>query len=99
MSSSFKNLQNNLQKLKKEVSIKEPDRRKEGIEYLNTLATLIHKSYIKESVTDYMFIKTLTDSIKETKYFGGFSKEAKETLVIIEERYNYIYEEGKTDIE
>ena len=45
-----------------------------------------------------MFIKTLTDATKEAKYFGGFTNRAKETLRIIEERYNYIHEEGSTDI-
>jgi hypothetical protein len=99
MSSSFKNLQNNLRKLKKEISIKEPDRRKDGLKYLDTLATLVRDSYIKESTSDYMFIKTLTDVIKETKYFGGFSKQAKESLTIIEQRYNYIYEEDETNLE
>ena len=46
-----------------------------------------------------MFIKTLTDSIIESKYFGGFAKEAKERLRIIEKRYNYIHEEQKSNIE
>jgi len=99
MSGSFKNLHNKLQKLKKEISTKEPDRRKEGLKYLDALTTLIHDSYIKESPSDYMFIKTLTDSVNEQKYFGGFTKEAKKSLMIIEKRYNYIYEEDKTDIE
>lgn len=99
MSSSFKNLQNSLQRMKKELSIKEPDRRKDGIKYLDDLTNLIRNSYLKESTSDYMFIKTLTDVVKETKYFGGFSKQSKESLTIIEKRYNYIYEKDDTDIE
>ena len=99
MSNSFKNLQNNLQKMKKEISIKEPDRRKEGVKYLDTLAKLVRNSYLKESTSDYMFVKTLTDSVTEVKYFGGFTKQAKESLTIIEQRYNYIYEEDETNLE
>ena len=93
MSNSFKNLQNKLQKLKDELTPDEPKRRAEAIHYLNILVILINKSYLQESTSDYMFIKTLTDSINEVKYFGGFKKEAKERLRIIESRYNYIYEE------
>jgi len=99
MSNSFKHLQNKLQKLKKDLEPDEPKRRAEGLRYLNALTCLIHDSYIKESTSDYMFVKTLTDSVKESKYFGGFAKRAKETLVIIERRYNYIYEEDNTNIE
>ena len=46
-----------------------------------------------------MFIKTLSDSITEVKYFGGFTKEAKERLRIIEDRYNYIHEDQTPDID
>ena len=99
MSNSFKHLQNKLQKLKKDLKPDEPKRRAEGLRYLNVLTTLIHDSYIKDSTSDYMFIKTLTDAVKESDYFGGFTKRAKETLVIIEKRYNYIYEEDRTNIE
>ena len=56
------------------------------------------KVIYQESTSDYMFIKTLTDSVSEVKYFGGFRKEAKERLRVIEKRYNYIHEENETDI-
>ena len=46
-----------------------------------------------------MFVKTLRDSVSEIKYFGGFTKEAKERLRIIEKRYNYIHEQKDSDIE
>ena len=98
MSSSFKNLQNKLQKLKEELTPDEPKRRAEALRYLGILVTLVNESYIQESTSDYMFIKTLTDSITEAKYFGGFTKEAKERLRIIEKRCNYIHEEESTDI-
>ena len=96
---SFKNLQNKLQQLKKELEPDEPKRRKEAIHYVNVLSELVNKSYDPLSTGDYMFIKTLTDSIIESKYFGGFTKQAKERLRIIEKRYNYIHEEQKPDIE
>ena len=99
MSSSFKNLQNKLQQLKKELKPDEPKRREEGVRYLTILTRVIHESYIEESTSDYMFIKTLTDSILEIKYFGGFTKNAKERLLIIEERYNYIHEQQEPDVE
>lgn len=98
MSNSFKNLQNKLQKLKEELTPDEPKRRAEALRYLGILVTLVNESYIQESTSDYMFVKTLTDSITEVKYFGGFTKEAKERLRIIEKRYNYIHEEESTDI-
>ena len=96
---SFKNLQNKLKKLKKELEPDEPKRRAEAVRYIGVLTNLINQSYSKESAHDYMFIKTLADSVAESKYFGGFAKEAKERLRIIEERYNYIHEEQKPDIE
>jgi len=96
MSNSFKNLQTRLHKLKKPD---EPKRRKSAVLYIQELTKLINDSYIDESTSDYMFIKTLEDAIIETKYFGGFTEQTKESLSIIEKRYNYIYEEGNTDIE
>ena len=98
MSSSFKNLQNKLLKLKKEIAPDEPERRSEAFKYLDELTNLIHASYKKKSTSDYMFIKTLYDSVSETKYFGGFTQVAKERLRIIENEYNYIYEQDGTDI-
>jgi hypothetical protein len=98
MSNSFKNIQNKLSQFKKEMTPDEPGRRKEGLRYLDILGKLSHTSYHKESVSDYMFIRTITDSITEVEYFGGFSIEAKERLRIIEKRYNYIHEEDSTDI-
>tara|TARA_R100000008_G_C3481897_1_gene114275 strand:- start:20 stop:313 length:294 start_codon:yes stop_codon:yes gene_type:complete len=93
---SFKNLQNKLQKLKK---YDEPKRRKDALVYIQELTKLVHSSYITESTSDYMFLKTLHDAVKESKYFGGFTKQVREMLFIIEKRYNYTYEEDKTDIE
>tara|TARA_R100000908_G_C3720125_1_gene123225 strand:- start:665 stop:967 length:303 start_codon:yes stop_codon:yes gene_type:complete len=93
--SSFKNLQNQIQKLKDKLEPNEPDRRAQAIEYLDILCNLVNESYIKESPSDYMFIKTLTDSVKEVKYFGGFTNQAKERLLIIEDRYNYIHDAEK----
>ena len=95
MANSFKNLQNKLQQLKKEIEPDEPKRRLEASSYL----LVLNESYIQESTSDYMFIKTLTDSVSEVKYFGGFREEAKKRLRIIEQRYNYIHEENGTDIE
>ena len=92
MSSSFKNLQNKLQQLRKELEPDEPKRRSEGVRYLSVLTKSIHASYDPLSTGDYMFIKTLTDSVLEVKYFGGFTKDVKERLRIIEKRYNYIHE-------
>ena len=96
---SFKNLQNKLHKLRKELEPDEPKRRSEANSYIVILTNLINKSYNPESASDYMFIKTLGDSVHEVKYFGGFSKEAKERLRIIEKRYNYIHEGKGSDIE
>ena len=96
---SFKNLQNKLQQLKKELEPDEPKRRKEGLRYLNQLLLLIRESYVAESTSDYMFTKTLIDAVSESKYFGGFTNRAKERLRIIEKRYNYIHEEKRADIE
>tara|TARA_B100000524_G_C23331500_1_gene254816 strand:- start:54 stop:356 length:303 start_codon:yes stop_codon:yes gene_type:complete len=96
---SFKNLQNKLQQLKKELEPDEPKRRAEGIRYLGILTQLIKESYVEKSTSDYMFVKTLTDSVSESKYFGGFTNRAKERLRIIEKRYNYIHEEKRADIE
>jgi len=93
MSNSFKNLQNKLQQLKKELEPNEPKRRAEGLRYLGILTNLVRESYNTESTSDYMFVKTLTDSVTEVKYFGGFNKHTKEQLRIIEKRYNYIHEE------
>ena len=45
-----------------------------------------------------MFIKTLYDSVAEIKYFGGFNKQAKEKLRVIEKRYHYIHEQKGSDI-
>ena len=98
MSNSFKNLQNKLQRLKKELEPNEPKRRADALDYMDKLCILVKESYDPLSTGDYMFIKTLTDSISEAKYFGGFSKNAKERLRIIQERYNYIHEENETDI-
>ena len=96
---SLKNLQNKLTQLKNELSTNEPDRRADAIKYLLVLEKLVKESYLPESTSDYMFIKTLSDSVSEIKYFGGFAKEGKERLSIIEKRYNYIHEEQKPDIE
>jgi hypothetical protein len=98
MSNSFKNLQNKLQQLRKELEPDEPKRRVEALRYVNILSSLVNESYDVDSTSDYMFIKTLSDSITEAKYFGGFSKDAKERLRIIEQRYNYIHEQGEPDI-
>ena len=99
MSNSFRNLQKGIQKLKKEASVKEPDRRDDAKKYLIILTDLIHASYLDESTSDYMFIKTLSDVVNEVKYFGGFTKEARERLRVIEKRYNYIHEQKGSDIE
>ena len=92
MSSSFKNLQNKLQQLKKELEPDEPKRRAEALRYIGILSTLVNDSYHTNSTSDYMFVKTLLDSVTEVKYFGGFAKDTKERLRIIEGRYNYIHE-------
>ena len=92
MSNSFKNLQNKLQQLKKDLEPDEPKRRAEAVIYLDVLTNLIHASYKKESTSDYMFIKTLYDSVSDVKYFGGFTKDTKRRLRIIEKEYNYIHE-------
>jgi hypothetical protein len=99
MSNSFKNLQNKIQQLKKELEPDEPKRRADALHYMGELSKLVKESYDPISTSDYMFIKTLTDSISEAKYFGGFTKNAKEMLRIIQERYNYIHEEKESDIE
>lgn len=99
MSNSFKNLQNKLEKLKQLIKPNEPKRREDAIIYLERLVVLVGKSYESDSPSDYMFLKTLTDATKEVKYFGGFKRQAKESLIIIEQRYNYIHGEGGTDIE
>ena len=62
------------------------------------ISKLINDSYDPLSTGDYMFIKTLIDSVSEVKYFGGFAKESKERLRVIQKRYNYIHEENETDI-
>ena len=98
MSNSFKNLQNKLQQLKKDIEPDEPKRRKEGLRYLNILSSLVRDSYHAESTSDYMFIKTLVDATKESTYFGGFNRDAKERLRVIEKRYNYIYDQEEPDI-
>ena len=99
MSNSFKNLQNKLQKLKKDLSTSEPERRTEALRYISILECLANDSYDTQSTSDYMFLKTLTDSVSEVKYFGGFTKQAKERLRVIEKRYNYIHEQKGSDIE
>ena len=99
MSNSFKNLQNKLQKLKKDLSTSEPDRRTAALRYISILEGLANDSYDTQSTSDYMFLKTLTDSVSEVKYFGGFTKQAKERLRVIEKRYNYIHEQKGSDIE
>lgn len=99
MSNSFKNLQNKLQQLKEDLKPNEPKRRSEALIFLDVLTDLIHASYKEGSTSDYMFIKTLYDSVSEVKYFGGFTKEAKQRLRIIEKEYNYIHEQDKFDIE
>jgi len=98
MSNSFKNLQNKILQLKKELEPNEPKRREDALEYISTLTKLVNESYDPLSTDDYMFVKTLSDSIAEVKYFGGFTKQAKERLLIIEKRYNYIHEEKGSDI-
>ncbi len=98
MSNSFKNLQNKILQLKKELEPNEPKRREDALEYISTLTRLVNESYDPLSTDDYMFVKTLSDSIAEVKYFGGFTKQAKERLLIIEKRYNYIHEEKGSDI-
>ena len=65
--------------------------RVKALRYIGILSTLASDSYHTDSTSDYMFLKTLTDSITEANYFGGFSKDAKERLRIIESRYNYIH--------
>ena len=92
MSNSFKNLQNKLQQLKKELEPDEPRRRKEALHYIDVMSTLVNDSYHTNSTSDDMFVKTLLDSVTEVKYFGGFAKDTKERLCIIEGRYNYIHE-------
>ena len=99
MSNSFKNLQYKLQKLKKDLSTSEPERRTEALRYISILEGLANDSYDTQSTSDYMFLKTLTDSVSEVKYFGGFTKQAKERLRVIEKRYNYIHEQKGSDIE
>ena len=99
MSNSFKNLQNKLQKLKKDLSTSEPERRTEALRYISILEGLANDSYDTQSTSDYMFLKTLTASVSEVKYFGGFTKQAKERLRVIEKRYNYIHEQKGSDIE
>mgnify|MGYP003628082309 FL=1 len=94
MSNSFKHLQNKLQQFKRAVKPNEPERRNKANTYLQELTELVRDSYITESTSDYMFLMTLADATAESKYFGGFSKQAKDSLIIIEKRYNYIYEEG-----
>ena len=98
MSNSFKNLQNRLQKLKEELTPDEPKRRTEALRYLGIVTDLIRESYNTESTSDYMFIKTLSDSVTEINYFGGFNRDAKERLRVIEKRYNYIYDQDEPDI-
>ena len=98
MSNSFKNLQNRLHKLKEELTPDEPKRRTEALRYLGVLTDLIRESYNTESTSDYMFIKTLSDSVAEVKYFGGFNRNAKERLRVIEKRYNYIHDQDEPDI-
>tara|TARA_R110001592_G_scaffold41490_4_gene135361 strand:+ start:300 stop:602 length:303 start_codon:yes stop_codon:yes gene_type:complete len=98
-SNSFKNIQNGINKLRNKLIPNEPDRRKDAIEYLLILEQLVRDSYHEMSTSDYMFLKTLTDSTKEAKYFGGFTKNAKERLLIIEKRYNYIHEQKNPDVE
>jgi len=99
MSNSFKHLQNKLQKLKEELTPDEPKRRAEALRYLNALTILVRDSYVKESTSDYMFVKTLIDATRESDYFGGFTNEGKKRLRNIEARYNYIHEEDSTDVE
>jgi len=94
MSNSFKNIGKKLEQFKKLTKPDEPKRRTEALRYLDNLSKLIRDSYDICSPSDYMFVKTLTDVISESKYFGGFTARAKENLLIIEKRYNYIYEEG-----
>ena len=98
MSNSFKNLQNKLHKLKEELTPDEPKRRTEALRYLSVVTDLVRESYNTESTSDYMFIKTLSDSVTEIKYFGGFNRNAKERLRVIEKRYNYIYDQDEPDI-
>jgi hypothetical protein len=59
----------------------------------------VNDSYDVNSTSDYMFIKTLSDSVAEAKYFGGFASDAKERLRILEQRYNYIHEQSEPDID
>jgi len=92
MSNSFKNIQNKLQQLKKDITPNEPNRREEVLRYLSIMTQLCRSSYLEESVSDYMYIKTITDSVIESEYFGGFTRQAIERLRIIERRYNYIHE-------
>tara|TARA_R110000744_G_scaffold208095_1_gene326801 strand:+ start:1670 stop:1972 length:303 start_codon:yes stop_codon:yes gene_type:complete len=96
---SFKNLQNKLQKFVKDIRPDEPKRRKDAIKYIDELIKIVHPSYLLESPSDYMFLQTLKDAVVETKYFGGFTKTVKGTLVNIEGRYNYNYEEDNTNFE
>jgi len=95
MSNSFKNLQ----KAVNDLRPNEPKRREQALTYIQELTKLVHESFINESTTDYMFLKTLYDATKEAKHFGGFTSQSKKDLLIIEKRYNYIYEEGSTNIE
>ena len=95
MANSFKNLRKAINDLRPN----EPKRREQALAYIQELTKLVHESFIKESTSDYMFLKTLYDATKEAKHFGGFVPQVKKDLLIIEKRYNYIYEEGNTDIE
>ena len=61
MSNSFKNIQGKLQQLKKDIVPNEPNRREEVMRYLGILTQLCRSSYLEESVSDYMYIKTITD--------------------------------------
>jgi hypothetical protein len=98
MSNSFKNIGKKLEEFKKLTKPNEPKRRTEALHYLNVLSKLSRDSYDVQSPSDYMFVKTLIDATKESKYFGGFTLISKETLRNIEQRYNYIHGES-TDIE
>jgi len=99
MANSFKNIQNKLQQFVEEIKPNEPKRRKDAITYIQELIKLVHNSYINESTSDYMFLKTLNDATTESEYFGGFSPQAKKNLLIIEKRYNYTYKKSSGDKE
>ena len=54
MANSFKNLRKAINDLRPN----EPKRREQALTYIQELTKLVHESFINESTTDYMFLKT-----------------------------------------